>query len=106
MVGGNLCQSGRGCNHKGQCDERPGVKIEYGAHVGISLPKLVCQIMRVGVFRETRHDAGEDEDMAEDGIVGRHCLPALLGSLPESTDISSPLTNPCLLNLMALILSL
>lgn len=74
MFGGNLGQGGRGCNHESQSNERPGVKIEDGAHVRVSLPKLVCKIMRVGISRESGHDTSEDEQVAEYRMVGWHRL--------------------------------
>ena len=61
MLSGDLCQGGRGSNHESQSDERPGIEVEDGAHVWVSLPKLVRKIMRVGISRELGHDTGEDE---------------------------------------------
>ena len=74
MFDGDLCQGGRRCIHKRQGGERSGVRVEDGAHVRVSLPKLVWKVMRVGVFREPGDDLGKDEDMAEYGMVGRHRL--------------------------------
>ena len=82
MLGRDFCQGGRGCNHESQSDERSGVEIEDGAHVRVRLPKLVCKIMRVGIFRELGYCTGEDEHMAEYRIVRWHRLPEGSGFLP------------------------
>lgn len=72
MLRGDLCQRCWGCYHQCERDERPGVQVEYGAHVRVGLSKLVCKIMRVSVLWEVCHDTSEDEKMADDWIVRGH----------------------------------
>ncbi len=74
MFGGDLCQSSRGYNDESESHDRPGIQVEDGTHIGVSLPKLVCKIMRMGVSRELGHDTGEDEQVAEYRMVGWHRL--------------------------------
>lgn len=69
-----LRQGGRRGDHKRQSNERPGVKVEDGSHVGARLAQLVREIVRVDVLGEVGHDTSEDEDVAEYGVVWRHGL--------------------------------
>lgn len=74
MVSGYLCQGGRGCNHKCQGDEGPGVEIVDGTHFGIDLPQLIREIVRMDILGKFGHDACEDKYMSEYRVVRWHCL--------------------------------
>lgn len=102
MFSRDLCQGCRRSNHKGKRDKRPCVQVEDRTHIGISLPQLVGQIVRVDVFGKFGHDRSEDDYVANYGMMRWHCL---IGSKTLDQDSRYSLTQPCFFNQMALLRS-
>lgn len=69
MLGGDLRHNVRKCYYRGQSNDGPPIQVEYRAHVKVYPPELICKIVRIRIFRNFRHHAGENEKVAEHRIM-------------------------------------